>query len=218
MSQIDKMWLYKHPQGLKALESELDQLRKRRYNRSNKFKKQDINTSSKETPKAIIDTPKHTLSTFESCSQKDTPTLERREAQDKKIHPTFIQIPKPCTIDEKEPKVNSNNKVYLPQLSPELKFTEPEDSIEPTKQRPPTKKRVSFSEQLTFIIPTHDEPKEEQTDVNECKPERMEPTKPVIERYVPHQPIQRREQKKEPQRLPNRLLDIFQPKRDIKSM
>lgn len=114
--------------------------------------------------------------------------------------------------------MNSSNKVYLPQLSPELKFTEPEDSIEPTKQRPPAKKRVSFNEQLTFIIPTHDEPKEEQTEINERKPERMEPTRPVIERYAPHQPIQRREQKKEPQRLPNRLLDLFQPKRDIKSM
>ncbi|CAO3662711.1 unnamed protein product [Rhizopus microsporus] len=215
MNQVDKMWLYKHPQGLKALESELDQLRKRRYNRSNRFKReQDI--SSKETSKTIIETSKHTLSTFEPRSQKDT--LEQREVQDKKIHPTFIQIPKPCTIDKEESKVNSSNKVYLPQLSPELKFTEPEGSIEPTKQRPPTKKRVSFNEQLTFIIPTYEEPREEQTEINERKPERMEPTRPVIERYAPHQSIQRREQKKEPQRLPNRLLDIFQPKRDIKSM
>lgn len=141
---------------------------------------------------------------------------------DKKIHPTFIQIPKvtssilfhecflmktkkSCTTGEQELRVNTN-KVYLPQLSPELKFNEPEDLVESTKQRPPAKKRVSFNEQLTFIIPTA----EEQSDIDECKP--------VVERYTPNKHIQKREQKKEPQRLPNRLLDIFQPKRDIKSI
>lgn len=137
--------------------------------------------------------------------------------------------------------------LYLPQLSPEHKFTADDLSDISTEdlsqQRPLTKKRVSFNEELTFI------PSDEEHEVAEKMDEGVVIKEllfalnhtPVEKKptFVPQQIItspkvqpliqknqtlplnskrestleKKRETKKEPQKLSNRLLDMFQPKK-----
>lgn len=160
--------------------------------------------------------------------------------------PKHIQLPEPMPpvkdmLQKTDKESNKSDKIYLPQLSPELKFTEDHslsdisstdgDDAYPQEQqqRPMAKKRVSFNEELTFI-PTEDnsipiEQKEEGVmmkellfALNHAEPIEKKPwhahKDPVeIKPVVPKRTVQVKETKKEPQKLSNRLLDMFQPKK-----
>lgn len=94
------------------------------------------------------------------------------------------------------------------------------------QQRPMAKKRVSFNEELTFI-PTEESPmpmeqKEEGVMIkellfalNHAEPMGKKPwqaPKEPVELKPPKRTVQK-ETKKEPQKLSNKLLDMFQPKK-----
>ncbi|EIE88548.1 hypothetical protein RO3G_13259 [Rhizopus delemar RA 99-880] len=157
--------------------------------------------------------------------------------------PKHIQLPEPMplvkdTLQKTDKESNKSDKIYLPQLSPELKFTEDHslsdisstdgDDTYPQEQqqRPMAKKRVSFNEELTFI-PTEESPmpmerKEEGVMIkellfalNHAEPMGKKPwqaPKEPVELKPPKRTVQK-ETKKEPQKLSNKLLDMFQPKK-----
>lgn len=133
--------------------------------------------------------------------------------------PTKNQFERNIISRTSSPSSDSTINVYLPRLSPDISFNDQDHqlSVPETDQediddqgRPVIKKRVSFSEQLLTIIPDATPPKPFfetlSRELSESKQqlikERKVNTTPSREPFVPANP----------QKLSNKILDMFQQK------